>query len=73
MLNSKTGADFDKAYIDNEVAYYEAAIALVEGTLIPFNNFFKSKRLSGKTDNFFLYLFFTLLSKMNKNARDGNS
>ena len=35
MLNSKTGADFDKAYIDNEVAYHEAAIALVEGTLIP--------------------------------------
>lgn len=35
MLNSKTGADFDKAYIDNEVAYHEAAIGLVEGTLIP--------------------------------------
>ncbi|MFZ1798261.1 MAG: DUF4142 domain-containing protein [Chitinophagaceae bacterium] len=35
MLNSKTGADFDKAYIDNEVAYHQAAIALVEGTLIP--------------------------------------
>ncbi|MFS8083759.1 MAG: DUF4142 domain-containing protein [Ginsengibacter sp.] len=35
MLNSKTGADFDKAYIDNEVAYHKAAIALVEGTLIP--------------------------------------
>lgn len=35
MLNSKTGADFDKAYIDNEVAYHEAAIGLIEGTLIP--------------------------------------
>ena len=35
MLNSKTGADFDKAYIDNEVAYHKAAIGLVEGTLIP--------------------------------------
>lgn len=35
MLNSKSGAEFDKAYIDNEVAYHEAAIGLVEGTLIP--------------------------------------
>lgn len=35
MLNSKTGADFDKAYIDNEVAYHKAAIDLVENTLIP--------------------------------------
>ncbi len=30
MLNSKTGADFDKAYIDNEVAYHKAAIDLLE-------------------------------------------
>lgn len=35
MLNSKTGADFDKAYIDNEVAYHKAAIGVVENTLIP--------------------------------------
>lgn len=35
MLNSKTGADFDKAYVDNEVAYHKAAIDIVENTLIP--------------------------------------
>ena len=35
MLNSKTGADFDKAYVDNEVAYHKAAIGVVENTLIP--------------------------------------
>ena len=35
MLNSKSGADFDKAYIDNEVAYHKAAIDVVENTLIP--------------------------------------
>ncbi|MEO8719564.1 MAG: DUF4142 domain-containing protein [Ginsengibacter sp.] len=35
MLNSKTGADFDKAYIDNEVAYHKAAIEVVEKTLVP--------------------------------------
>jgi putative membrane protein len=35
MLNSKSGAEFDKAYIDNELAYHKAAIDLVENTLIP--------------------------------------
>ncbi|MEO6894258.1 MAG: DUF4142 domain-containing protein, partial [Ginsengibacter sp.] len=35
MLNSKSGADFDKAYIDNEVAYHKAAIDVVQNTLIP--------------------------------------
>jgi putative membrane protein len=35
MLNSKSGADFDKAYIDNEVDYHKAAIGVVENTLIP--------------------------------------
>lgn len=35
MLNSKSGADFDKAYVDNEVAYHKAAIDIVENTLIP--------------------------------------
>ena len=34
-LNSKSGKEFDKAYIDNEVAYHEAAINLVKNTLIP--------------------------------------
>lgn len=29
------GADFDKAYIDNEVAYHDAVIKAVENTLIP--------------------------------------
>lgn len=35
LLNSKSGADFDKAYIDNEVAYHKAAIDLLENRLIP--------------------------------------
>ncbi len=35
MLNSKSGADFDKAYVDNEVAYHKAVIDVVENTLIP--------------------------------------
>lgn len=34
-LNSLSGAAFDKAYIDNEVAYHKAAIDLVENKLIP--------------------------------------
>jgi putative membrane protein len=33
-LNSLSGAAFDKAYIDNEVAYHKAAIDLVENKLI---------------------------------------
>jgi putative membrane protein len=35
MLRTKTGKAFDKAYIDNEVAYHKAVIAAVEGLLIP--------------------------------------
>jgi putative membrane protein len=35
MLNSKNGNAFDKAYIDNEVAYHKAAINKVENVLIP--------------------------------------
>ncbi|MEO6882781.1 MAG: DUF4142 domain-containing protein [Bacteroidia bacterium] len=35
MLNSKSGKDFNKAYIDNEVAYHKAVIAEVETVLIP--------------------------------------
>ena len=34
-LNSKKGKDFDKAYIDNEVAYHEAVISTVKNVLIP--------------------------------------
>ncbi|MEO6851646.1 MAG: DUF4142 domain-containing protein [Mucilaginibacter sp.] len=34
-LKAKSGKAFDKAYIDNEVAYHKAVIAVVEGTLIP--------------------------------------
>jgi putative membrane protein len=35
MLNAKSGKAFDKAYIDNEVAYHKAVISTVEGVLIP--------------------------------------
>jgi putative membrane protein len=35
MLKSKSGAAFNKAYIDNEVAYHKAAINEVENVLIP--------------------------------------
>ena len=34
-LNAKSGKAFDKAYIDNEVAYHQAVVSVVEGTLIP--------------------------------------
>ncbi len=34
-LNSLSGKKFDKAYIDNEVAYHEAVIAAVKNVLIP--------------------------------------
>lgn len=34
MLQSKSGAEFDKAYVDNEVAYHKAAIELVQNTLV---------------------------------------
>ncbi len=35
MLNSKSGEAFNKAYIDNEVAYHKAVISVVEGVLVP--------------------------------------
>ena len=35
MLNSKSGEVFNKAYIDNEVAYHKSVIAAVETVLIP--------------------------------------
>lgn len=34
-LGAKSGKAFDKAYMDNEVAYHKAVIAAVEGLLIP--------------------------------------
>jgi putative membrane protein len=34
-LNSKSGAEFDKAYIDNEVGYHKAVIDAVKNILIP--------------------------------------
>jgi putative membrane protein len=34
-LKAKSAADFDKAYIDNEVAYHKAVISAVETVLIP--------------------------------------
>ena len=35
MLKSKSGKAFDKAYINNEVAYHKAVIAAVSSLLIP--------------------------------------
>ena len=35
MLQSKSGKDFDKAYIDNEVSYHKAVIDAVQNVLIP--------------------------------------
>lgn len=35
MLNEKSGTEFDKAYIDNEVAYHKAVIDAVKNLLIP--------------------------------------
>jgi len=35
ILRSKSGAAFNKAYIDNEVAYHKAVVAAVETVLIP--------------------------------------
>ena len=35
MLNGKSGAAFNKAYIDNEVSYHKAVIETVQNVLIP--------------------------------------
>ena len=35
MLNAKSGDVFNRAYIDNEVAYHKAVISTVENVLIP--------------------------------------
>ena len=34
-LRGKSGAAFDKAYVDNEVTYHQAVVAVVEDVLIP--------------------------------------
>jgi putative membrane protein len=34
-LKALTGAEFDKAYVDNEVSYHEAVIGLLDKTLVP--------------------------------------
>lgn len=34
-LNSKSGKEFDKAYVDNEVAYHEAVISTIKNVLVP--------------------------------------
>jgi putative membrane protein len=34
-LKTLTGAAFDKAYVDNEVAYHQQVIDAIDGTLIP--------------------------------------
>jgi putative membrane protein len=34
-LKTKTGAEFDKAYIANEVAYHQAVLSAIDNTLIP--------------------------------------
>lgn len=34
-LRAMTGAEFDKAYIDNEVSYHEAVLGVLDKTLIP--------------------------------------
>lgn len=34
-LRAKSGKEFNKAYIDNEVTYHKAVIGAVEGLLIP--------------------------------------
>jgi putative membrane protein len=45
MLRSKTGKIFDKAYIDNEVAYHKAVISAVKSLLIPESDNSELKKL----------------------------
>ena len=35
ILETKAGAEFDRAYVDNEVAYHQAVIDMLDETLIP--------------------------------------
>lgn len=44
QIATKSGAEMDKAYVDNEVTYHEAVIAAVKKTLIPNA---KNKELKG--------------------------
>jgi putative membrane protein len=48
-LQGKTGADFDKAYIDNEVAYHQNALDALDKTLIPSAQNAELKALLEKT------------------------
>jgi len=50
MLRSTSGKAFDKAYIDNEVAYHKAVIAAVESLLIPQSKNGELKDLLQKVD-----------------------
>jgi putative membrane protein len=34
-LRAASGADFDRAYMDREVAYHEAVLAALDNTLVP--------------------------------------
>ena len=35
QLQSKTGADFDKAYLQYEVAYHQSVVDAIKGSLLP--------------------------------------
>ena len=35
LLQSKTGAEFDKAYLHYEVAFHQSVVDAVKGTLLP--------------------------------------
>jgi putative membrane protein len=35
QLQSKTGADFDRAYLQYEVAYHQSVVDFIKGTLLP--------------------------------------
>lgn len=35
LLQSKTGADFDKAYLRHEIAFHQSVINAIKGTLLP--------------------------------------
>jgi putative membrane protein len=35
LLRSKTGADFDKAYLQYEVTFHQSVVDAVKGTLLP--------------------------------------
>ena len=35
LLQSKTGADFDKAYLQHELAFHQSVVDAIKGTLLP--------------------------------------